>query len=124
MLADKHTRNVCLLSTPSNHAARGVLTQDALARTHLWLKMMKPYLSANGHQDPKQADGNNYGQLALSPQASICPPLLLGHHLMVTSLLDLSKVIIWPMKDGNGKRTFKLGPIVTMSCHQWDSNAK
>ncbi|MBW0557392.1 hypothetical protein O181_097107 [Austropuccinia psidii MF-1] len=28
------------------------------------------------------------------------------------------------MKDGNGKRTFKLGPIVTMSCHPWDSNAK
>ncbi|MBW0515688.1 hypothetical protein O181_055403 [Austropuccinia psidii MF-1] len=43
---------------------------------------------------------------------------------MVTSLLDQSKVIIRPMKDGNGERTFKLGPIVTMSCHQWDSNAK
>ncbi|MBW0590810.1 hypothetical protein O181_130525, partial [Austropuccinia psidii MF-1] len=43
---------------------------------------------------------------------------------MVTSLLDLSKVIIRPMKDGNGKRTFKLGLIVTMSCNQWDSNAK
>ncbi|MBW0566245.1 hypothetical protein O181_105960 [Austropuccinia psidii MF-1] len=38
---------------------------------------------------------------------------LLGHHPMVTSLLDLSKVIIRPMKDGNGKRTFKLGLIVT-----------
>ncbi|MBW0594120.1 hypothetical protein O181_133835 [Austropuccinia psidii MF-1] len=32
---------------------------------------------------------------------------------MVTSLLDLSEVIIWPMKDGDGKRTFKLAPIVT-----------
>ncbi|MBW0551964.1 hypothetical protein O181_091679 [Austropuccinia psidii MF-1] len=49
---------------------------------------------------------------------------LLGHHLMVTSLLDWSEVIIWPMKDGDGERTFKLGPIVTMSCHRWDSNAK
>ncbi|MBW0587367.1 hypothetical protein O181_127082, partial [Austropuccinia psidii MF-1] len=49
---------------------------------------------------------------------------LLGHHPMLTSLLDLSEVIIRPMKDGNGKRTFKLGPIVPMSCHQWDSNAK
>ncbi|MBW0484386.1 hypothetical protein O181_024101 [Austropuccinia psidii MF-1] len=28
------------------------------------------------------------------------------------------------MKDGNGKRTFELGMIVTMSCHPWDSNAK
>ncbi|MBW0497535.1 hypothetical protein O181_037250 [Austropuccinia psidii MF-1] len=32
---------------------------------------------------------------------------------MVTSLLDWSKVIIQPMKNGNGKRTFKLGLIVT-----------
>ncbi|MBW0572808.1 hypothetical protein O181_112523 [Austropuccinia psidii MF-1] len=38
---------------------------------------------------------------------------LLGHHPMATSLLDWSEVIIWPMKDGNGKRTFELGPIVT-----------
>ncbi|MBW0553546.1 hypothetical protein O181_093261 [Austropuccinia psidii MF-1] len=113
MLADKHTRNVCLLSAPSNHAARGVFAQDALARTPLGSTMMKPYLSVNGHQDPKQADGNNSRRLALSPQVLICPPPLLGHHLMVTSLLDLSQVIIWLMKDGNGKRTFELGPIVT-----------
>ncbi|MBW0510869.1 hypothetical protein O181_050584 [Austropuccinia psidii MF-1] len=73
---------------------------------------------------PKQADGNDSGGLALSPQVSICPPPLLGHHLMVTSLLDLSEVIIRPMKDGDGERTFELGPIVTMSCHQWDSNTK
>ncbi|MBW0575949.1 hypothetical protein O181_115664, partial [Austropuccinia psidii MF-1] len=113
MLADKHTRNVRLLSAPSNHKARGVLAQDALARTPLWSTMMKQYPSVDGHQDLKQANGNDYGQLALSPQGSICPPPLLGHHPMVTSLLDLSKVIIWPMKDGNGKRTFKLGLIVT-----------
>ncbi|MBW0558997.1 hypothetical protein O181_098712 [Austropuccinia psidii MF-1] len=74
MLANKHTRNVCLLSAPSDHADRGVLSQEALARTPLWLTMMKPYPSANGHQDPKQADGNDSGQLALSPQVSICPP--------------------------------------------------
>ncbi|MBW0547720.1 hypothetical protein O181_087435, partial [Austropuccinia psidii MF-1] len=43
---------------------------------------------------------------------------------MVTSLLDQNEVIIWPIKDGDGKRTFKLVPIVTMSCHPWDSNAK
>ncbi|MBW0521491.1 hypothetical protein O181_061206 [Austropuccinia psidii MF-1] len=49
---------------------------------------------------------------------------LLGDHPMVTSLPDCSKVIIQPMKDGDGKRTFDLGPIVTMSCHPWDSNAK
>ncbi|MBW0562147.1 hypothetical protein O181_101862 [Austropuccinia psidii MF-1] len=28
------------------------------------------------------------------------------------------------MNDGDGKRTFQLGPIVTMSCNPWDSNAK
>ncbi|MBW0496161.1 hypothetical protein O181_035876 [Austropuccinia psidii MF-1] len=61
MLANKHTRNVCLLSSPSNHAARGVPAQDALARTPLWSTMMKPHLSANGHRDPKQANGNNSG---------------------------------------------------------------
>ncbi|MBW0578177.1 hypothetical protein O181_117892, partial [Austropuccinia psidii MF-1] len=43
---------------------------------------------------------------------------------MVTSLLDWRKVIIWLMKDGNGKRKFKLGRIITMYCHPWDSNAK
>ncbi|MBW0560440.1 hypothetical protein O181_100155, partial [Austropuccinia psidii MF-1] len=124
MLADKHKRNVCLLSAPSNHEARGVLAQDALARTPLWSTMMKQYQSTNGHWDLKQADGNDSRRLALSPQALICPPPLLGHHPMVTSLLDLSEVIIRPMKDGNGKRTFELGLIVTMSCHRWDSNAK
>ncbi|MBW0582912.1 hypothetical protein O181_122627, partial [Austropuccinia psidii MF-1] len=124
MLANKNTRNVCLLSASSDHNTRGVLAQDTLARTPLWSKMMKPYPSANGHRDLKQADRNNSGQLALSPQALICPPPLLGHHLMVTSLLDLSEVIIRPMKDGDGKRTFKLWLIVTMSCHHWDSNAK
>ncbi|MBW0540621.1 hypothetical protein O181_080336 [Austropuccinia psidii MF-1] len=49
---------------------------------------------------------------------------LLGHHPMVTSLLDQSKVIIRLMKDGNGKMKFDLGPIITMSCHPWDTNAK
>ncbi|MBW0551701.1 hypothetical protein O181_091416, partial [Austropuccinia psidii MF-1] len=43
---------------------------------------------------------------------------------MVISLLNRNKVIIWPMKDGNGEGTFELGPIVTVSCHPWDSNAK
>ncbi|MBW0487243.1 hypothetical protein O181_026958 [Austropuccinia psidii MF-1] len=43
---------------------------------------------------------------------------------MVTSLLDQSEVIIQPMKDGNGKRTFELGLIITISCHPWDSNSK
>ncbi|MBW0531894.1 hypothetical protein O181_071609 [Austropuccinia psidii MF-1] len=43
---------------------------------------------------------------------------------MVTSLLNQSKVIIWPMKDGDAKRKYELGPIITMSCHPWDSNAK
>ncbi|MBW0554410.1 hypothetical protein O181_094125 [Austropuccinia psidii MF-1] len=76
MLSDKNTRNVLLLSTPSDHVARGVPTQDALARTPLWSTMMKPYPSANGHWDPKQANGNDSGQLALSPQVLICPPTI------------------------------------------------
>ncbi|MBW0486497.1 hypothetical protein O181_026212 [Austropuccinia psidii MF-1] len=49
---------------------------------------------------------------------------LQGHHPMVNSLLDWRKVIMRPMKDGNGKRTFKLGLIVIMSCHPWDSHVK
>ncbi|MBW0533719.1 hypothetical protein O181_073434, partial [Austropuccinia psidii MF-1] len=35
MLSDKHTRNIHSLSAPSDHTARGVPTQDALARTPL-----------------------------------------------------------------------------------------
>ncbi|MBW0531183.1 hypothetical protein O181_070898 [Austropuccinia psidii MF-1] len=124
MLSDKHTRNVCSLSDPSNHVARGVPNQDALARTPLWLTMMKAFPSRNGHQDPKQADRNISVQLSQCPQVLICLPPLLGHHPMVNSLLDRSEVIIRPMKDGNGERTFKLGPIVTMSCHPWDLNTK
>ncbi|MBW0502310.1 hypothetical protein O181_042025 [Austropuccinia psidii MF-1] len=100
MLADKHTRNTCLLCDPSD--------QDTLARTPLWSAMMKELPSGNGLQDPKQAEGNDSGQLAQSPQVLICQPPLLGHHPMVTSLLDRSKVIIRPMKDGNGGRTFEL----------------
>ncbi|MBW0500368.1 hypothetical protein O181_040083 [Austropuccinia psidii MF-1] len=111
MLADKHTRNFFLLSNPSDHADRGVPAQDALARTPLWLTMMKVFPSGDGQWDPKQANGNDSRQLTLSPQVLICPPPLLGHHPMVTSFLDQSKVIIRPLKDGDGKRTFKLGPI-------------
>ncbi|MBW0530035.1 hypothetical protein O181_069750 [Austropuccinia psidii MF-1] len=124
MLANKHTRNAPLLSNPSDHVARGVPAQDALARTPLWSTMMKVFPSGNGPWDPKRANRNNYRQLALSLQASIFPPPHLGHHPMVTSLLDRSNMIIGPMKDGDGKRQFELGPIITMSCHPWYSNAK
>ncbi|MBW0555519.1 hypothetical protein O181_095234 [Austropuccinia psidii MF-1] len=124
MLADKHTRNSHSLSNPSNHAARGVPGQDALARTPLWLTMMKAFPSWNGRRNPKQADRNDSRRLSQSPQVLICPPPLPGHNPNITSLLDRSKVIIQHMKDGNGERTFKLGLIVTMSCYPWDSNAK
>ncbi|MBW0474167.1 hypothetical protein O181_013882 [Austropuccinia psidii MF-1] len=97
---------------------------NTLVRTPLWSTMMKEFPSGNGQWDPKQADGNNSRQLAPCPQVSVCPTPLQGHHPMVTYLLDQSKVIIWPMKDGNGNRTLELGPIVTMSCHPWDSNIK
>ncbi|MBW0465579.1 hypothetical protein O181_005294 [Austropuccinia psidii MF-1] len=43
---------------------------------------------------------------------------------MVTSILDQRKLIIQTKKDGNDKRTFKLGLIITISCHPSDSNAK
>ncbi|MBW0589099.1 hypothetical protein O181_128814 [Austropuccinia psidii MF-1] len=81
------------------------------------LAVTNVFPSGNGHWDPKQANGNDSGQLALSLPVLICPPPLLGHNPMVTSLLDRSKVIFRQMKDGDGKRTVKLGPIVTMSCH-------
>ncbi|MBW0544084.1 hypothetical protein O181_083799 [Austropuccinia psidii MF-1] len=113
MLANKHTRNACLFSNPFDLAARGVPAQDALAWTPLRSMMMKVFPSENGHRHPKQANGNNSGRLALSLPVSICPPPLLGHHPMVTSLLDWSEVIIQPMKDGDGERTFELGPLVT-----------
>ncbi|MBW0487745.1 hypothetical protein O181_027460 [Austropuccinia psidii MF-1] len=47
MLANKHTRNACLLSDPSDHMARGVPNQDALVRTPLWSMMMKAFPSGN-----------------------------------------------------------------------------
>ncbi|MBW0493801.1 hypothetical protein O181_033516 [Austropuccinia psidii MF-1] len=74
MLANKHTINACLLSNPSNHVARGVPDQDTLMRTPLWSMIMKAFPTKNGLWDPKQEDRNNFRQLALSPQVSICPP--------------------------------------------------
>ncbi|MBW0540731.1 hypothetical protein O181_080446 [Austropuccinia psidii MF-1] len=103
MLANKNTRNAHLLCKPSNHVARGVPTQDALLRTSLWSTVMKEFLSGNGLHNPKLAEGNDSRQLAWCPQVLTCPP----------PLHDQGEVIIWPMKDGNGKRTFELGPIVT-----------
>ncbi|MBW0525304.1 hypothetical protein O181_065019 [Austropuccinia psidii MF-1] len=74
MLADNHTRDSCSLSDASDCTAREVPAQDTLTRTPLWLTMMKAFLSGNGHQDPKKADGNASGKLAPCPQVSICPP--------------------------------------------------
>ncbi|MBW0572762.1 hypothetical protein O181_112477, partial [Austropuccinia psidii MF-1] len=117
MLANKHTRNVFSLSSPSNHMARGVLAQDALARTPLWSTMMKPYSSPNGQQDPNQPNRNNSRQLVLSAQVLICPP-----PPMVTSLLDLSEVIIRPMKDGDEQnppnRPKQDSPVPSLACKQ------
>ncbi|MBW0503434.1 hypothetical protein O181_043149 [Austropuccinia psidii MF-1] len=75
---------------------------------------------------PRPQAGRQERFRTISPVPSsidLCIPLL-GHHQMVTSLLNWSKVIIQPMKDGNSKRTFEVGPIVTMSCHPWHSNTK
>ncbi|MBW0543675.1 hypothetical protein O181_083390 [Austropuccinia psidii MF-1] len=114
ILSNKHTRNAFLLSNPSGHAARGVPAQDTLASTPLCSTMMKAFPSGKGGQDLKQAGSNASTSLSLTPQVLIFPTPLLGHHSMVTSLLDWSEVIIQSMKDGNGKRTFELGPIVTI----------
>ncbi|MBW0517577.1 hypothetical protein O181_057292 [Austropuccinia psidii MF-1] len=56
-----HTRNARSFSDPSNHTARAVRAQDALARTPLWSTMMKVFPSGNGYWDPKQANGNDSG---------------------------------------------------------------
>ncbi|MBW0500813.1 hypothetical protein O181_040528 [Austropuccinia psidii MF-1] len=74
--ANKQTRTACLLCNPSDHTARGVPAQEALARIPLWSMMMKAFLSRNGCWDLKQADRNYSGQLALSPQVSISPPTI------------------------------------------------
>ncbi|MBW0503448.1 hypothetical protein O181_043163 [Austropuccinia psidii MF-1] len=66
MLANKHTRNTHSLSNPSDHTARGVPTQDTLAKTPLWLTLMKVFPSGNECRDPKKVDRNTSGQLALS----------------------------------------------------------
>ncbi|MBW0546587.1 hypothetical protein O181_086302 [Austropuccinia psidii MF-1] len=75
--------------------------------------------------EPKWTSGPQTGQQEQFQTISPVPSSidLSTPPLMVTSLLDRSEVIIQPMKDGNGERTFELGPIVTMSCHPWDSNA-
>ncbi|MBW0552865.1 hypothetical protein O181_092580, partial [Austropuccinia psidii MF-1] len=60
MLSDKHTRNVRSLAAPSNHEARGVLAQDALARTPLCpvpssinLSTPPPRPPSDGHFTPR-----------------------------------------------------------------------
>ncbi|MBW0548614.1 hypothetical protein O181_088329 [Austropuccinia psidii MF-1] len=98
------------------------MQQDALVRTPLWSMMMKAFPSRNGLPNPKLAAGNALGQLAPFPQVSICLPPLLGHHLMETSLLDWSKVIIQLMKDGDEQNPAdprqQDTPIPHMPCKQ------
>ncbi|MBW0562295.1 hypothetical protein O181_102010 [Austropuccinia psidii MF-1] len=65
MLADKNTRNIRLMSNLSDNEARGFPNQDAIVRTPLLLTMMEAFPSGNGRRDPKQAYGNDSGQLAL-----------------------------------------------------------
>ncbi|MBW0472836.1 hypothetical protein O181_012551 [Austropuccinia psidii MF-1] len=63
--------------------------------------------------EPQAGRQERFRKISLVPSSIYFPTPLLNHHSMVTSLLDRSKVIIRPMKDGNGKRTFELGLIVT-----------
>ncbi|MBW0476571.1 hypothetical protein O181_016286 [Austropuccinia psidii MF-1] len=107
MLANKHTKNACLL-----HAQR-----SSLVRTPSYSKMMKELLSTNGPWE-------HFCTIGPVPSGINLSTPLLDHHLMVTSLLDQRKAIIWPMKNGHGERTFKLGLIIIMPCHPWDSNSK
>ncbi|MBW0591896.1 hypothetical protein O181_131611 [Austropuccinia psidii MF-1] len=99
--------------------ARRVPVQDALMRTPLLSMMMKAIPSGDGCHNPKQAYGNTSARLSWCPQVLIFPPPLLGQHPIVTSLLDRIKLIIQPMKHGNGERTFKLElchPVTQKQC--------
>ncbi|MBW0485679.1 hypothetical protein O181_025394 [Austropuccinia psidii MF-1] len=62
---------------------------------------------------PQTGRWEQFRTIILVPSSINLSTPLLGHHPMVASLFYQSKVIIRPMKDGDGKRTFKLGPIVT-----------
>ncbi|MBW0510416.1 hypothetical protein O181_050131 [Austropuccinia psidii MF-1] len=110
MLANKHTSNACSLSDPCKDSF--VVNNDESIPQWEWTP------------GPQTGRWELFRTISPVPSSINLSTPLLGHHLMVTSLLDQREVIIWPMKDGNGKRTFELGPIVTMSCHSWDSNAK
>ncbi|MBW0516762.1 hypothetical protein O181_056477 [Austropuccinia psidii MF-1] len=113
MPADKHTRNACLLSNPSKHAARGVPDQDSFV-----VNNNESIPEREWTLGPQTGRQEQFRMIIPVPSGiDLSTPPLLGHHPMVTSLLDQSKVIIRLMKDGNGKRRFELGPIVTMSCH-------
>ncbi|MBW0510824.1 hypothetical protein O181_050539 [Austropuccinia psidii MF-1] len=56
MLANKHARNACLVSDPSDCTARGVPAQDALTRTPLCPPLRPP---SDGHFTP-QPEGSDY----------------------------------------------------------------
>ncbi|MBW0485053.1 hypothetical protein O181_024768 [Austropuccinia psidii MF-1] len=118
MLANKHTRNSCSLSDPSDHAASGVPNQDALARTPLWSAIMKAFPSGNGHQDPKQEDGNDSRQLAQSSQVLICPP---PPRLPLNGLRWQEDIQAWANRhpwDSNAKNEPTKSPIPSLPCQQ------
>ncbi|MBW0556785.1 hypothetical protein O181_096500, partial [Austropuccinia psidii MF-1] len=50
---------------------------------------------------PQAGRRERFRTISPVPQSINLSTPLLGHHPMVTSLLDRNKVIIWPMKDGN-----------------------
>ncbi|MBW0549106.1 hypothetical protein O181_088821 [Austropuccinia psidii MF-1] len=101
-----------LTTQPEEFSPKMPLQDDETISEHKWTL------------GPQEGRWERFWMISPVPSSIDLSTPLLGHHLMVTSLLDLSEVIIRPMKDGNGERTFELGLIITMSCHQWDSNAK
>ncbi|MBW0572627.1 hypothetical protein O181_112342 [Austropuccinia psidii MF-1] len=124
MLANKHTRNVHLLCAPSDHAAGGVLAQRRPCEDSFVVNNDETISEREWTPGPQAGRQEQFRTISPVPSRINLSTPLLGQHPMVTSLLDLSEVIIRLMKDGNGERTFELGPILTMSCHRWDSNAK
>ncbi|MBW0485981.1 hypothetical protein O181_025696 [Austropuccinia psidii MF-1] len=66
---------------------------------------------------PQTGRWEQFWMISPVPSSINLSPPLLGHHLMLTSLLDWSEVIFQPTKHGDCKRKFELGPIITMSCH-------
>ncbi|MBW0550239.1 hypothetical protein O181_089954 [Austropuccinia psidii MF-1] len=113
MLANKHTKNAFLLCDHSHHTARGVPAEDTLV-------VDNDESISELEWTPQLQAGRREGFWRISPVPSRIN--FFNPHPVVTSLCNRREVIFWLMKEGDGERTFNLGPNVTMSFHPFDSN--